>query len=204
MSILIGRKSKSGSILYISLSNEYKNTFGRITAILKNFYRTPERVEALIDLGNLHWLGGSPYKKNKNGDDVVNCESLIRDRKLSPGKHGTQYADTEEKYVSKNDKSGMINCCFLFDDDNQWYVLVASHKERLATADESVLEKSTLMYGLKVYRYNEHDPHTRLQEKNFHTWEEVKCAATKDNTPHYIFRNDRLLTVIKPIPAQAS
>lgn len=204
MSILIGRKTESGSILYISLSNEYKQTFARITAILKNFYRTPERVEALIELGNLHWLGGSPYKKNKNGDDIVNCESLIRDRKLSPGKHGSQYADTEEKYVTKNDRTGKIDCCFLFDNDGQWYVLVGAHKERLATADESILEKSTLMYGLKVYKFEPNDPHTKLQEKEFYTWEEVKKAANKANIPHYIFRNERLLTVIKPTPAKAS
>ncbi|GAB6119601.1 hypothetical protein [Dysgonomonas termitidis] len=205
MSLLIGMKSESGNIRYISVSTEYKHKFDKIVATLRNFYKSPGKVNTLIELGNLHWLGTSPYKKSKGEDDLVNCEAIIRDRKLSPGKHGTQFADSEEDFVKKleRDCRSGLNCCFLFD-DGQWYILVGSHKENIKTIDASVLQKSTRMDGLTVYTYEPDCSYQTLSEKEFHTWEEVRASSGRDNKTYYIFRGEKLLTIIHPAVKKAS
>jgi len=206
MSLLIGMKSESGNIRYISVSTEYKQTFDKIVATLKNFYKTPEKVKALIDLGNLHWLGASPYKKSKGGDDAVNCEAIIRDRKLSAGKHGAQFAGSERDFVKRleRDCRSGLNCCFLYDTDNRWYILAGSHKENINTVDSSVLQKSTRMDGLKVYTYNPRENYQTLPEQDFYTWEEVRASADRENKVYYIFRGEKLLTIIHPAVKKAS
>ncbi len=204
MSLLIGMKNDGGDIRYISVSTEYHHKFDKIVATLKNFYKSTGKVQALINLGNLHWLGASPYKKSKGNDDTINCEAIIRDRKLSPGKHGTSYVSTEEDFVKsleRNCRNG-LNCCFLFD-AGQWYILVGSHKESINTIDSSVLRKSTRMDGLQVYTYDSECNYNKLSEKDFYTWEEVRESADKDKKTYYIFRGEKLLTIIHPKPGKA-
>jgi len=198
MSLLIGTKTENGKIRYISVANEYKQSLDRVAGLLRNFYQSPERVQALIDLGNLYWLGASPYKKSKGNNDNLNCESYIRDRKLSPGKHGTSLVENEAEFVKKleHDSYG-LNCCFLFE-NNEWYILVGSHRENIRSIDSSVLKKSTRMDGLKVYRYNPEENYNRFAEKEFYTWEEVRESADKDSITYYIFRGEKLLTIIHP------
>jgi len=201
MSLLIGMKNEGGDIRYISVSTEYKQKFDNIVATLKNFYKSPEKVKTLIDLGNLHWLGGSPYKKSKGENDVANCEAIIRDRKLSPGKHGTSFVNSDEEFVKRLERNCRygLNCCFLFE-DGQWYILVGGHKENIKTIDSSVLQKSTLMDGLQVYTYDPACSYNKLPEKEFYTWEEVRASSDKENKIYYIFRGEKLLTIIHPKP----
>lgn len=204
MSLLIGIKNNDGNIRYISVSTEYTQKFDKIVGTLRNFYKSEEKVKALINLGNLHWLGCSPYNKSKGESDVVNCEAIIRDRKLSAGKHGTNFTDSEENFVKKLERDCRVglNCCFLFD-DGQWYILVGSHKENIKTVDSSVLKKSTRMDGLTVYTYDPQSNYQTLSSKDFHTWEEVRESADKDKITYYIFRGEKLLTIIHPKLAKA-
>ncbi len=204
MSILIGLKT-SGNIRYISVSPVYNASFNKVIATLRTFYKTQERVKALIDLGNLDWLGISPYKKCKGVDDTINCESLIRDRKLSAGKHGASYADDEKEFVKKlkGENQGNINCCFLYE-EGKWYILVGGHKENINTIDKSVLIKSRLMDGLKVYKYNPEDNYQKLSEESFLSWDEVQQSADESQTTYYIFRGEKFLTIIAPKPKQTN
>ncbi|NDW08753.1 hypothetical protein [Dysgonomonas sp. 520] len=200
MSLLIGIK-QTDNIRYISVSNEYPQKFDRIVATLRNFYKTSEKVQTLISLGNLNWLGPSPHYKSKGDDDVVNCESKIRDKKLSPGKHGSMTVTGEEEFVKKIDKQerGSLKCCFLFE-NNQWYILVGGHKENICTIDQSVLKKDRLMEGLEVFKYDPNSDYSRLSAEKFHSWNEVKQKADEASTTYYIFRSDKLLTIITPTP----
>jgi hypothetical protein len=198
MSILIGLKTP-GNIRYISVSPVYKSGFNKVIATLRTFYKTQERVKALIELGNLDWLGISPYKKCKGIDDTVNCESLIRDRKLSPGKHGAQFVPDEKEFVKKltGTSRGNINCCFLYE-NSEWFILVGGHKESIRLTDESVLGKSALMDGLKVYRYEPENQYHKLSGESFLSWAEVKQSADEKQTVYYIFRGEKFLTIISP------
>ncbi|NDV80768.1 hypothetical protein [Bacteroides sp. 51] len=204
MSLLIGIKQEDG-IRYISVSTEYGHKFDKVVSILRNFYKSPEKVKTLIDLGNLHWLGPSPYNKSKGSEDLVNCEAIIRDRKLSPGKHGFCYTDTEENFVKKLDRDCHygLNCCFLFD-ENEWHILMGGHKENIRTIDASVLKKGTRMEGLSVYEYCLDQDYNRLSGKDFYTWQEVRLSADESNKPYYIFRGEKLLTIIHPNTNKAS
>lgn len=204
MSLLIGLKQEDG-IRYISVSTEYGHKFDKVVSILRNFYKSPEKVKTLIDLGNLHWLGPSPYNKSKGSEDLVNCEAIIRDRKLSPGKHGFCHTDTEENFVKKLDRDCRygLNCCFLFD-ENEWHILMGGHKENVRTIDASVLKKGTRMEGLSVYEYCPDQDYNRLSGKDFYTWQEVRLSADESNKPYYIFRGEKLLTIIHPNTNKAS
>lgn len=201
MSLLIGIKQPE-YIRYISV--EYIPAFNLITSTLKTFYKTQDRVETLIQLGNLNWLGKTPYKKSKGDDDMINCEAKIRDKKLSPGKHGSCIAKDEKDFVKKLERNPRgINCCFLYD-DNQWYILVGGHKENIQTIDESVLEKDRLMEGLEVYIYDPKSDYSKLSKEEFYSWDEVKQSAEETGTTYFIFRNGKLLTIIHPNPTKAS
>ena len=197
MSLLIGIKQPD-YIRYISV--ESIPAFNQITGTLKTFYKTQERVKALIELGNLNWLGKSPYKKSKGDDDLVNCEAKIRDKKLSPGKHGSCTVKDEKEFVKKLDHNSRdLNCCFLYE-DNRWYILVGGHKENIQTIDKSVLKKGALMKGLEVYKYDPKSEHNQLSKVDFYSWDEVKQNVEETGTTYYIFRSGKLLTIITPPP----
>lgn len=201
MSLLIGIQQPE-YIRYISV--EYVPKFSQITSTLKTFYKTPERVKALVELGNLNWLGKSPYKKSKGDSDLINCEAKIRDKKLSPGKHGSCMAKDEKDFVKKLERNTRgLNCCFLYD-NGQWYILVGGHKENIRTIDETVLKKDRLMEGLEVYKYDPGSEYHKLSKIEFYSWNEVKENAKETGTTYYIFRNNKLLTIISPNPVKAS
>lgn len=207
MSIIIAQKQEK-YIRYITVETDYISHFDWVLNTIRNFYKTPEKVSALIDLGNLEWLGPSPYKKNKGDEDIVNCDSKIRDRKLSPGKHGSSTVTSEEQlmeqfsrshytYTRSDQRNYRINCCFLFE-DGKWYALVGGHKESIVTVDKSFLRKEILMDGLNVYYYKPESDHQKLQPENFFVWSQVQKKADEKNRIYYIFRNNRLISVIYP------
>lgn len=197
MSLLIGKKTSS-SIRYISV--EYAMDFTAVVHTLKNFYKTTGKVEALINLGNLNYLGKTPYKKCKGEEDLINCEAKIRDRKLSSGKHGTSIAKDEADFLKKLERECYgLNCCFLFE-DGRWYILVGGHKEQIESIDESVLDKSKRMDGLDVFNYKPDDSYNKLKPVGFYSWDEVQQSAHATNTTYYIFRGERLLTILTPEP----
>lgn len=195
MNVLIGIKG-SEQIRYITL--ESAQSFRQIVNILKNFYRTPERVNTLIDLGNLYRLGITPCNKCKGEDDLINCDSKIRDRKLSTGKHGSQRVPDEKEITEKlHGRRENLNCCFLYENDN-WFVLVGGHKENIRTVDETVLSKNRLMEGLKVYVFEADDKYNRLPEKTFYSWDNVRQSADETGKTYFIFRGEKFLTIIPP------
>jgi len=199
MCILIATK-KNDKIRYITLESDHYNQFDRIVNILRNFYKNPERVEALIELGNLEWLGLSPYKKNKDDEDIINCLSKIRDRKWSPGKHGSSYADNEEellKAIDRNRQDYLVNCGFLFD-EGKWYILVGGHKESIEAISISILKKEKLMGGLTACFYEPSNNYRKLEPQSFRRWSEIQDAADKLGRIYYVYRNERLISVIHP------
>lgn len=194
--LFIGIKEEK-YIRYISV--EYCDSdFEKIVARLRNFYKTSQKVKALIELGNLEWLGPSPYKKYK-GDDYISCQAKIRDKSLSAGKHGSSIADTQEAFARQieNNKFGRFHCCFLFEDE-QWYLLVGTYKGHIDTIDESMLKKEQLMAGLEVYKYNPDSNYQKLESVKFRAWSQVQDQSNKDNRTYYIFRNNKLISVINP------
>ncbi|MBF0648734.1 hypothetical protein IR083_07870 [Dysgonomonas sp. GY75] len=199
MCILIATK-KDGKIRYITLESDSLSQFGRVVNTLRNFYKKPERIDALIELGNLEWLGLSPYKKNKDDDDIVNCLSKIRDRKWSPGKHGASYADNEEEFlnaIDRNRRDYLVNCGFLFD-EGKWYILVGGHKESIEAIDISILKKEKLMEGLLVCFYRPTNNHRKLEPQAFRRWSEVQDTADRLGRKYYVYRNEKLISVIHP------
>jgi hypothetical protein len=198
MSILIGIKDVD-NIRYITA--DYPQQFEKIVHTLKNFYKSPEKVKALIDLGHLDWLGASPYKKSKGINDLINCESRIRDKKLSPGKHGWKTVRSNNEFVEQLERNPgkNLNCCFLFE-DSKWFILIGNHKENIGFIDETILKKSQLMDGLNVYVYEPDNQYNRLATKSFYSWYEVQQSADEKQIPHYIFRGERFLTTITPNP----
>lgn len=81
MSLYIGKQQESEVIKYTSVS--WTPFYNGVASKLKNFYPTPKRVEALLELGNLVGLGATPYGKYSwdEGYDCIHCRAEIRDDK---------------------------------------------------------------------------------------------------------------------------
>lgn len=206
MSIIIAKKDEIG-YRYITVETDKIRHFDWILNTIRNFYKSPQKVSTLIDLGNLEWIGPSPYKKTKGDDDIVNCEAKIRDKKLSPGKHGYSYVTDEQALLKNFDRCDdyyimnspyyRINCCFLFE-DNKWYVLVGAHKEAIETVDKSILLKDNLMKGLEVYKYTPSSNYHRLENSNVKSWTHIQQKANENNRNYHVFRNNKLIKIIHP------
>lgn len=77
MNLYIGKIQNDSVVKYIALP--YREQYQDVPRILKTFYPTGTRVDALLNLGNLVNLQPSPYNKWKGGVDKVHCRAEIRD-----------------------------------------------------------------------------------------------------------------------------
>lgn len=75
MNKIIGKVLSDGSVKHITLYDEYNYyKHGDIAPILKNFYSRQERLDALLDLGNLYAFNPNSMDKfNNNINDTINC-----------------------------------------------------------------------------------------------------------------------------------
>lgn len=64
MNLYIGKIQDDSVVRYIALP--YKEQYNNVPRILKVFYPTATRTDALLNLGNLVTLQPSPYKNGKD------------------------------------------------------------------------------------------------------------------------------------------
>ena len=77
---IIGKLQADGTVRSVYLHHD--GYFSHAGRILRTFYRTEKRIDALLALGNLSGLGPSPYSKDASTPqalDKLHCRAYIRD-----------------------------------------------------------------------------------------------------------------------------
>ena len=187
MNLYIGKIQDDGVIRYIALP--YKEQYHNVPRILKVFYPTDIRTDALLNLGDLVTLQPSPYKKWQGHNDKVNCRAEIRDDGEKKGKHLPQFANTLEDYTR------LDAFLFLFQEE-RWYFKTQNGFEDLATATIIFPEKQDPFKGINLYELSEKGEMNPLATSRFAGWKDMQAQAVADSKTYYAFRGEKLITTI--------
>lgn len=183
--LYIGKIQNDGAVKYIAFP--YPEQYQEVPRILKNFYPTDARVDALLNLGNLVILQPSPYKKWQGYHDKVNCRAEIRDDGAKKGKHLPQFADTLDDYAR------LDAFLFLFQ-KGRWYFKTQNGFKDLATVTFS--EKQDAFKDIDLYELSEKGEMNPVAANQFSGWKDIQSQAVTDNKSYYAFRGEKLITTI--------
>ena len=187
MNLYIGKLQEDGVVKYIALP--YPEQYHEVPRILKNFYSTPNRIDALLNLGNLVTLQPSPYKKWEGVDDKINCRAEIRDDGEKKGKHLPQFADTLEEYAK-------LEAYLILFKEGRWYFKTRDGFEDLATATIASPDKQSAFKGIDLYKLSEKGEMTTVASSQFSGWGDMLDKAAAAGKTYFAFRGDKLITTI--------
>lgn len=188
MNIYFGQQQEDGVIRYIT-SYDFSNRSRNVPHTLQIFYPTPERVSALIELGNLIRLGATPYGKNQGYyTDMVHCIAEIRDEKKGKGPRLPKYADNEADFLK------LEGFLFLYK-ENKWHFKYPNGLSTTLPEDLSIETNDTLL-GLEFHYLDEQHGITSFQTKSLSCWNDVVVKSQQKQTPVFVFRNTKLITTI--------
>lgn len=183
MSIQIGKLLANGTVRHIKVTNEELSE--RFIRVLKRFYPNDQRVDALLELGDIHRLGPSPYGRWTDCRDEIHCFGAIRDGRRD-NTHLPRIADSVELFKSYAED------CFLFA-DGRWYYL--SDVERIPIEDYFIKPVKNTICNLAVY-HNEKS--SLYATPRMRSWQEIEEYAEREGKILYIFNGRRLVRIIKP------
>lgn len=188
MSLYIGKQQESGVIKYTSVS--WTPFYNGVASKLKNFYPTPKRVEALLELGNLVGLGATPYGKYSwdEGYDCIHCRAEIRDDKEKKGKHLPRYS-SEAEFLK------LDGHLFLFKDDNWHYRYSDGLSTNLPETELPNLSENSLE-GLEFMQLNDKGELSVLYARELKCWNDIVAKSNEEQIPIFVFRKGRLITTI--------
>lgn len=185
--LYIGKIQNDGTVKYIALP--YPEQYQEVPRILKTFYPTDTRVDALINLGNLATLRPSPYKKWQGYDDKVNCRAKIRDDGEKKGKHLPQFADTLDDYAR------LDAFLFLFQ-ERRWYFKTQNGFKDLATATVAFPKKQDAFKGIDLYELSEKGELDSVSANQIPGWKDIQNQAVTGNKTYFAFQGEKLITTI--------
>lgn len=187
MSLYIGNKQESGIIKYVSVS--WSPFYNQVATKLKKFYPTQKRVDDLLELGNLMFVGSTPYGKYNwdEGYDSLHCRAEIRDNKEKKGKHLPRYG-SETEFLK------LEGHLFLFKDDKWHY----HYPDGLSTDLPQILPviSNDSLAGLEFFYLDEKGEISYIYGRDFKCWNDIVAKSNNDKTPIFVFRNGRLITTI--------
>lgn len=184
--ITIARKVGKDRWRYILVDNAQPHD--DVVQMLMTFYQEKERVDELLALGNLKQLGPSPINTWKGEGDKVNCISKIRDC-------GQEVLLNEaSETVSLNALHKKSDRTYVFDED-EWYIMNYDQSFDLIKRLVEPIKKPPILEGIDV-KYLEG---CYLYSKNeFNTKEKLLEEAEKSGKTFYLFKNYRLVEIVKP------
>ena len=183
MSIQIGKLLANGTVRHIKVTNEELSE--RFIRVLKRFYPNDQRVDALLELGDIHRLGPSPYGRWTDCRDEIHCFGAIRDGRRD-NTHLPRTADSVEVFRSFADD------CFLFA-EGKWYYLAM--EEQIPLEEYDFKPNKNTISNLTIFRTRQASlcPAPRMNR-----WQEIEEYAEREGEILYIFRGRRLVRIIKP------
>lgn len=187
MNLYIGKQQQSGDIAYISVS--WAPFYNDVPRILKTFYSKIERVDALIALGNMWYIGPSPYGKYDYGlnIDSIHCRAEIRDEKKSKGSRLPRYG-SEAEFLK------LEGHLFLFK-EGKWHYHYAEGFSASLPQTLPVISTKPLE-GLEFYYLDEKGEISYLYGKDYKSWDNIAAQSESKKSPIFVFRNNKLIKTI--------
>lgn len=186
MNIIIAMScSEISQVKYITLSSDL--SYEEVGILLKNFYSKKERVEALINLGNLSLLGPSPSEPYKGEGDEINCKSAIRDEGLSA-------SDNQFKTTTIDALPNLPDKCYLFRYD-YWQYYQRKRWQSVYYYSNSIKAKDEDLNGVKLYKLADKEGLAQV-DSNFTSWQHIQAHAAMKDTTYYAFQNNKLTKII--------
>lgn len=183
--MILAQQLSENEIRYIELS---RYTSDMVTPILKTFYSKETRVSALMELGNISILNGSPYGKYSFADgDEIHCCANIRDWGERKGKNIAKYISLAE--LQKKEQH-----VFLYK-GNKWHYL--SNSEFTSELPAVLLDKRiTTVKGLEFSTLDKDHLITKIYNHSIKTWKELQAQSEETGKPIFVFRDKKLITTI--------
>lgn len=192
----IGKKLPDGKVKYIEV--HYDGYFSWTGRILRTFYRTEKRVDALLELGHLSSIGSTPYGKNlmpPKDLDHIHCRAYIRDFGHTDKEFLPQTAPNKEQFF---DDAGIA---YLYE-NGKWVQSYRKHIQDISSCLLTHYEEPDSNYPnigqCKIYSVNSNSTLQCLsQPPQF--WEQLEELATEEQKIFYVFRNNRLIKTVAPV-----
>lgn len=192
----IGKKLPDGKVKYIEV--HYDGNFSWTGRILRTFYRTEKRVDALLELGHLSSIGSTPYGKNlmpPKDLDHIHCRAYIRDFGHTDKEFMPQTAPNKEQFF---DDAGIA---YLYE-NGKWVQSYRKHIQDISSCLLTHYEEPDSNYPnigqCKIYSVNSNSTLQCLsQPPQF--WEQLEELATEEQKIFYVFRNNRLIKTVAPV-----
>nr|DAE55304.1 MAG TPA: SEC-C motif-c motif containing protein, Structural [Caudoviricetes sp.] len=186
MSVYIGKQMENRVVKYISVI--WQPAFDMVGPVLRNFYPTEKRVEALLALGNLMVVNGTPHGKWIWCNDIVHCRAMIRDDKEKKGRHEARYVNSEEAFLK------LEGHLFLFKDGHWFYydgeTLTSFLPDTLPSKPENPLQ------GLEFMQLDAKGELGTLYNREFKKWNDILTQSNEEQTTVFVFRGNKLITTI--------
>lgn len=195
---IIGKLQADGTVRSVYLHHDgYFSYAGRI---LRTFYRTEKRIDALLALGNLSRLGPTPYGKNVSTPqvpDIVHCRAYIRDC------GSKQKQEKAEIYPSKELFFAGAEVAYLYD-NGHWYHV---HRRRVTDISSPLVSYLKEEYGsypnlesVEIFSLKSGNYPLKRITRNVRTWQELDELATQERKKLYVFRqkDNRLIRIVRP------
>lgn len=192
----IGKKLPDGKVKYIEV--HYDGYFSWTGRILRTFYRTEKRIDALLELGNLSSIGKTPYGKNlmpPDGLDQIHCRAYIRDLGHKDKEFLPQTASNKEEFFNDAD------IAYLYE-DSKWYQACLGQIQDISSCHLTHYEEPVRIYPnigqCEIYSVG-NDSTLQSLKPLPKRWEQLEELATEKQTTFYVFRNDQLVKTIAPV-----
>lgn len=192
----IGKLLPDGRVKYITLSLDgYFSYAGRI---LKTFYRTEKRVDALLELGNLASIRPSPYGKF-SGDihtDRIHCRAYIRDYNQPVKEEKAQTEKSEEEFFHYGLSYLYKDGCWYFSDEGREPMNISDIS--FSCYEEEYWSNGNLPDHITVYIISS-DGYLCSTARKKSTWKQLQEHADEEQKILYVFSSqDRLIKIIYP------
>jgi hypothetical protein len=188
MRVKIGKLLPNGCIRHIEVFHEGESN--STAFVLKNFYSTDKRVDALLDLGNLNNIGPSPYGKRMSHtvEDMVHCFAAIRDDGANKKKNEALESGNREAFTR------LAELCYLYE-NGKWTVLIGKYSGNIEYPGILRLAWRQSFADLEIFEFQKGNELSKVYA-NFSDWKELVAYADTENKTLYVFRNNRLVSTI--------
>lgn len=195
---IIGKLQADGTVRSVYLHHD--GYFSHAGRILRTFYRTEKRIDALLALGNLSGLGPSPYGKDASTPqalDKLHCRAYIRDYGHKEKEEKAEIFPDKEQFFA----DGQI--AYLYD-NGHWYHACGGRVTDITSPLVTRLEEESGPYpnlkDVEVYVLKGGDYPLESTGRNAGTWQELDALAAQEQKALYVFRrkDNRLIKIVRP------
>jgi hypothetical protein len=192
----IGKKLPDGKVKYIEV--HYDGYFSWTGRILRTFYRTEKRVDALLELGSLSSIGKTPYGKNlmpPKDLDQIHCRAHIRDMDWKDKESLPQMALDKEQFFED------AGIAYLYE-DGRWHQACQGQIQDISSCLLTHYEEPDPIYPnirqCEIYSVNGNSALQRLSPPPKY-WKQLEELAGEEQKTFYVFRKDKLIKIISPV-----